>query len=87
MSSSTPGAPTLAAEVTGISAVGLWLLLADREYFVPFDDYPEFRSATIAQIYRLENPSPTHLYWPDLDIDIDTNALDTPERFPLVFRR
>lgn len=66
---------------------GFWLLVADREYFVPFADYPDFRSANVAQIYRLESPSPTQLYWPDLDIDIDLNALAEPERFPLVFKR
>lgn len=81
------GESTSAAEITGISAIGLWLVSADREYFVPFADYPEFLQATVGQIYRLENPSPTQLYWPDLDMDIDLTALQEPERFPLQFRR
>jgi hypothetical protein len=81
-----PGENISASEVTGVSAIGLWLLADDREYFVPFADYPDFLRATVEQIYRLENPSPTQFYWPDLDIDIDLNALEEPERFPLAFK-
>ena len=87
MTSLAPGESISAAEVTGISALGFWLLAADREYFVPFADYPDFRQATIEQLYRLENPSPSQIYWPDLDIDIDLDALEAPERFPLLFKR
>lgn len=87
MTSLAPGEPTLKSEVTNISAIGFWLLVGDREYFVPFADYPDFQSATIEQVYRIEQPSPTQVYWPDLDIDIDLNALEQPERFPLAFRR
>jgi len=65
----------------------LWLLAGDREYFVPFDDYPDFLQATVEQIYRLDTPSPTHLYWPDLDIDIDLGALEQPQNYPLTFKR
>lgn len=77
----------LAAEVTGTSLIGFWLLAADREYFIPFSDYPNFLQATIDQLFRLEQPSPGQIYRPDLDIDIDLNALEAPERFPLLFKR
>lgn len=87
MTSSTPGAATLEVEVTNISALGFWLVADDREYFVPFAEYPDFKVATIAQIYRCERPSPDHLYWPELDIDIDIGALAQPERYPLRFER
>jgi len=76
------------AEVTGISSIGLWLLAAEREYFIPFADYPEFRQATVEQIVPARKAiSPTQLYWPDLDVDIALNALETPELFPLMFKR
>lgn len=86
MSSSTPGAVTSETEVTGISAIGFRLSVDGREYFVPFSDYPAFRRATVAQIYRLEHPAPDQLYWPELDIDIDLKALEDPARFPLQYR-
>ncbi len=74
-----------AAEVTGISAIGLRLLAADCEYFVPFADYPDFRRATVEQLYRLENPSPTQVYWPDSEVpfaDIEVPLVDS--EVPLV---
>ncbi len=85
MSLEMPGVVTSHSEVTNISAVGFWLLVDDREYFVPFDDYPSFQKATVAQIYAIQKLSPTQFYWPELDIDIELEALENPERYPLVF--
>ena len=86
MTSFRLGESTFQAEVTSITVVGFWLLTDDREYFVPFADYPVFREATVAQIVNVEQPGPGQLYWTDLDIDIELAALDQPERFPLEFR-
>ena len=65
---------------------GFWLLVDDAEYFVPFDDYPVFRNATVAQIYAVQRPGPTQFHWPELDADLELEALEHPERFPLVFQ-
>ncbi len=73
------------AEITAISAAGFWLLVSDREYFVAFADYPDFRRATVAQIYSMRRQGADHFHWPELDIDIELGALEQPERFPLVF--
>ena len=81
-----PGVVTSCSEVTNISAVGFWLLVDDGEYFVPFDDHPAFQKATVAQIYTMQQLSPTQFYWPELDIDIELEALEHPERYPLTFR-
>ncbi|MEY2862200.1 MAG: hypothetical protein RL392_2658 [Pseudomonadota bacterium] len=35
-----PGTSTLAAEVTHVSKHGFWLMLADEELLVPFDQFP-----------------------------------------------
>lgn len=86
MSSEPLGINISLSEVTSISALGFWLLVDDQEYFVPFADYPAFREATVAQIYAVQQLSPTQFYWPDLDIDIELEALEHPERFPLMFQ-
>ena len=73
----------MSPEVTNISQNGFWILLPERELFVPFDKFPWFRNATIGSILRVELPHPRHLYWPDLDIDLDVESIEHPERFPL----
>jgi hypothetical protein len=62
-------------EVTHVSRHGLWLLVADEEYLLSYEHFPWFRQATIAQISQVEQPSPEHLYWPELDIDLDRKSV------------
>jgi len=86
MNLNPPGVSTSHCEVTNISAFGFWLLVDDREYFIPFEDYPAFKSATVEQIYLVQRLSPDQIYWPNLDVDIELTALDKPEQFPLQYR-
>ena len=84
MRSAQRGKRTSVVEVTNVSPRGLWLLLGDRELFLPFDKFPWFRDAPIAKLVRVELPSPDHLYWPGLDVDLAVESIEHPERFPLV---
>ena len=80
------GKSTFHSEVTTIGSHGFWLLADDREYFVPFTDYPVFQSATIAQMFNVRRIAPRQYHWPDLDADIELDALEHPEHYPLVWR-
>ena len=84
MKSAQPGRRTSAVEVLSISSNGLWLLVAEREYFLAFTLFPWFKHAPVAHVLNVERPSPGHLYWPDLDVDIAVESIEHPERFPLV---
>ena len=86
MKSSRRGKRTSTAEVTNVSAQGFWLVVADRELFVPFADFPWFRDASIGQILAVEHPSANHVYWPQLDVDLAAESIEHPERYPLVSR-
>jgi hypothetical protein len=86
MNLSPHGAGTLPSDVTNISAFGFWLLVDNKEYFVPFADYPEFKQATVEQIYAAQRIGPAQFHWPELDIDIELAALERPEAFPLKFK-
>jgi len=79
-----PGTNTLAAEVTHVSKHGFWLLLGEEEVLLPFDQFPWFRQATIEQLTTIEWPSPEHLYWPLLDVDLSVESVRNPEKFPLM---
>jgi hypothetical protein len=71
-------------EVTNISQHGFWLLLGDEELFLPFSEFPWFRDVTVGNILHVELPSPNHLYWPELDVDLAVESIRHPENFPLV---
>lgn len=85
MISSQPGTSISPSEVTNIEPLGFWILVDNKEYFVPFDDYPVFKGASIQQIFKMQRLSPTQLHWPDLDADIEIEALEQPKHYPLVW--
>lgn len=84
MKSATHGTAISDADVTNISQHGFWLLLGERELFVPFGEFPWFKDATVEAILNVELPRPRHLYWPELDIDLAVESIEHPERFPLI---
>ena len=83
MTSVPLGTSTSAAEVTNISRHGVWLLVDDRELFMPFDEFPWFRNATVDSVLQLERPGQNHLYWPSLDVDLTVDSIEHPEKYPL----
>ncbi len=78
------GKNTSVAEILNISAFGVWLLVEEKEYFASYKDFPWFRDAKVSEILTVEVPSPGHLYWPLLDVDLAVESLESPEKFPLV---
>ena len=84
MRSERRGGNTLGVEVTNISPHGFWLLIGEDERFVAFKTFPWFQSVSVAELTAVELPSPHHLRWPRLDIDLAVDSLDHPERYPLV---
>lgn len=84
MTSAALGTSISAAEVTNISRHGFWVLLRDEELFLPFSEFPWFRDVAVGKILRVELPSPNHLYWPELDVDLAVESIRHPEHFPLI---
>ena len=84
MKSVARGKPISAVEVTNVSVHGFWLLIRDRELFVPFAQFPWFKDAPIGHLINVDLPQPHHLYWPDLDVDLHIDSIEDPERYPLL---
>jgi uncharacterized protein DUF2442 len=84
---STQHGTNTSAEVTNISGNGIWMLIDDQEMFLAFEHFPWFQEASIKKILHVEMPSKNHLYWPELDIDLDVNSILYPENYPLVSRK
>ena len=87
MRSAKPGKRTSVVEVANISKHGFWLLIENKERFVPFKEFPWFQDAAIGKLLNVELASPRRLYWPDLDVDLAVESIDFPERFPLTSKR
>ena len=83
MNSQALGKSTLAVEVTNISSHGIWLLTGEKEVFIPHEEFPWFKDAPIRKIVNVEEPTPGHFYWPELDVDLGIETIEHPERFPL----
>ena len=79
-----PGTSISVAEITRVSKDGFWLSLDAEELAVPFAEFPWFRQATIEQLCDVQWPSPDHLYWPQLDIDLSVQSIRDPAAFPLL---
>ncbi len=86
MRSALPGKNISEVEVTNVSRHGFWLLIDEQELFLPFDKFPWFRDVPIGQLLKVEQPHPSYLHWPDLDVDLAVESIEFPERFPLVSR-
>ena len=78
------GKISLECEIANISPFGLWVLVRGREYFLDHKNYPWFKGASVEDVLCVENPRAGHLRWPNLDIDLHVDSLDSPDHFPLI---
>jgi len=85
MNSSTLGQSISNVEISLVTAKGFWIFVQSKEYFLSFDDYPWFRNARITEVMNVELKNQYRLRWEDLDIDIELDSLEHPERYPLSF--
>jgi hypothetical protein len=86
MKLSKPGKNILVS-VENITPFGLWLFTKEKEYFLSYKDYPYFKDQTLRAIQNVQLLHGYHLYWPDLDVDLEIDNLDNPEKYPLKFRK
>jgi hypothetical protein len=80
------GKNTSEVEILNIGIHGLWLYANEKEYFLPHEEFPWFKGATVEDIFNVELHHGFHLYWPALDIDLDLNSLEDTSETPLVYR-
>jgi hypothetical protein len=78
MNSKALGKNTSEPEVTNISSHGVWLLANSQELFLPYQDFPWFKDASISKVLNVEELTPGHFYWPDLDVDLTLEIIEHP---------
>ena len=74
---------SISVNVENITSFGLWLFVNGHEYFLNYLDYPYFKEQTIKAIQNVNLLIGYHLYWPDLDVDLEIDNLENPEKYSL----
>ena len=69
--------------VENITPLGIWLFARDKEYFLGYKDYPYFKDQTLSSIQNVQLLHGCHLFWPQLDVDLEIDNLENPEKYPL----
>jgi len=82
MKSLKPG-KHISVSVENITPFGIWLYVKEKEYFLNYEDYPYFKDQTLGSIQNVGLLHGYHLYWPELDVDLEIDNLENPEKYPL----
>jgi hypothetical protein len=86
MKSNAVGKSISKAEVTNISARGIWLIAKQQEYFLSYDTYTGFKDAKISDIFNVKIEHDEYLFWPSLGIDLELESIENPEKYPLRYK-
>ncbi len=71
-------------EITHCSSHGIWMFVGDREFFLDFETFPWFETASLKDLMNVKLLHHRFLHWEKLDLDLELESLDHPERYPLV---
>src|SRR4030067_1862828 len=82
MKSLKHGKSTLVS-VENITPFGVWILVKEREYFLSYKDYPYFKDQTLSSIQNVQFLHGYHLYWPELDVDLEIDNFENPGKYSL----
>jgi len=75
------------ASVLMINAQGIMLSVLDHDYFLSYNRIPWMQDAPIRSVLNVQMSGPEAIEWPDLDVDLEIESLQHPERYPLVIKR
>jgi hypothetical protein len=73
----------ISVSVENVTPFGIWLYVKEKEYFLSYKEFPYFRNQTLASIQNIQLLHGYHLNWPDLDVDLEIDNLEYPEKYPL----
>ena len=86
MKSKKNGKNTSSVDVQNISEHGFWLFVKGKEYFLPFESYPWFKEVKVSEIQDVHLNHGHHLNWPSLDIDLELESIESPEKYPMFYK-
>ncbi|MBF0557283.1 MAG: DUF2442 domain-containing protein [Nitrospirae bacterium] len=74
---------SISASVENITTFGIWIFVKEKEYFLSYKEFPYFKDETLSSIQNVQLLHGYHLYWPDLNVDLEIDNLKNPEKYPL----
>lgn len=77
----------ISVSVENITPSGIWLFVKEKEYFLSYQEFPYFKDQTLKAIQNVQLLHGFHLHWPDLDVDLEIDNLENPEKYPLKYKK
>jgi len=65
----------ISASIENITPFGIWFYVKEKEYFLSYTDNPYFKNHTLNSIQNVQLLNGYHLYWPELDVDLEIDNL------------
>ncbi|MBI3583883.1 MAG: integron cassette protein [Nitrospinae bacterium] len=78
------GKDILSVSVENITPFGIWILVSREEYFLRYKDFPMFLDKPVKSILNVKRLHYNHLYWPDIDVDLELDSIKNPQKYPLI---
>jgi hypothetical protein len=73
----------ISVSIENITPYGIWLFVKEKECFLSYQDYPYFKDQTFNSIQDVQLLHGYHLYWPELDVDLEIDNLENPGKYSL----
>jgi hypothetical protein len=77
----------ISVSVENITPFGIWLYVKGKEYYLNYHNFPYFKERPIKDIQNIRLLHGYHLHWPELDIDLEIDNLEHPEKYPLISKK
>ncbi len=77
----------ISVKVVSINADGIFINAFGRDYFLSYHRLPWFKNAKVSDILNVTNIGTSAISWNKLDVDIEIDSLNYPEKYPLVMKR
>ena len=73
----------ISVSVENITPHGIWMFVKGREYFLHYREYPYFKGQTPRSVKNVRLFHDCHLFWPALDVDLEIDNLENPQKYLL----
>ena len=74
-------------KILSINPEEIYLSVAGKDYFISYNKVPWFRNARVNEIMNVSMMGRMGIRWEDLDVDLEIDSLEHPEKYQHVIKR